>query len=432
MDFTRGMLLEKVLMDGIKEILLIIRVSDEGELYYEYINRVAINRTSLTAEAVGRKLGEVHTSEDFEFFKSNHMKVIYTKQEYSYEDSFISPCGGRYYSQSRLTPLFDENGIVQYIVVLVHDITSEKEAELALKSSNEMLLESRDQFRIIAENSHDLILLISVDGFINFISPSCEELLGIPSNEFEGQHYTVFVHPEEQQLLKDAFRHAVTYKQPLKGKYRMQNSIGMWIWFELHGSPVFNDQGVYSHFVAVSRDITTSHEYENKLKYFAYNDVLADLPNRRLFLNNLTTALSRNDSSEKQVVLLLLDIDDFKLINDRNGHHVGDLVIKEFANRLKQVVNCEEKTVSRLGGDEFAIILPSIGKVEEAELIAKDILRIMRESWMFENRTFHVTTSIGLAVASKKHETNDSLMKKADMALYEAKESGRNSFRLYK
>lgn len=432
LDETRGLLLDKVLMEGIKEIFMVIRVGGDGELYYEYINRVATDRTSLTEDAVGKALREVHTREDFDFFSKNHMKVIHTKEGLSYEDSFLSPGGNRFYSQSRLTPLFDKDGEVEYIVVLVHDITSKKEAELALKSSKEKLVESRDRFRIIAENSHDLIVLISATGIINFISPSCEELLGIDSSAFIGNSYVHFVHPAEQLMLKEAFDRSVATKKPLKEKYRMQNKDGMWLWFELHGSPVFNEMGVYSHFVAVSRDITTSHEYARQLKYFAYYDVLADLPNRRLFLQNLAEALTNKQKRSGEVALLLLDIDNFKHINDKHGHDTGDLVIKEFADRLKKAVTIEESTVARLGGDEFAVILPAVVSAEEAESLATNILRVMQDPWTLQDRTLLVTVSIGLAIASADDVTSVTLLKKADIALYEAKASGRNCLRINK
>lgn len=429
-DDSKGLLLDKILMEGIKDILLVIEVASDGELSYAYVNRVANDRTNLSKDVVGKALREVHKQEEFEFFEANHLKVIQTRQALSYEDSFLSPQGTRFYSQSWLTPLFDENGDVQYIVVLVHDITSKKQAELALKSSKEKLVESQDQFRIIAENSHDLIALISDRGLINYISPSCEELLGIDSTAFIGKYYTSFLHPVEKQQLKAAFDLSVSLKKPLKEKYRMQSSDGNWLWFELHGSPVFNELGAYSHFVAVSRDITTRYEYESKLTYFAYYDVLADLPNRRLFLNNLAEALEHKQVHGGELALMLMDIDKFKQINDEYGHDTGDLVIKEFADRLKKEVTVQGSTVARLGGDEFAVILPKVKNMEAAESIATNILRVMRNEWKLLDHTLTVTVSIGLAMASAEDLTNVTLLKKADVALYEAKASGRNRIQI--
>lgn len=431
MDYSKSSLLDKVLMEGINEILLVIRIDGDQELYYEYINKMAFQRTGLTRDDLGKALRTVHTKEDFDFFRSNHINVIRAKKEMSYEDSFLSPKGERFYSQSQLTPIFDENGDVQNIVVLVHDITSKKHAEQALKSSTEKLVESRDQFRIIAENTHDLIILISNEGIINFISPSCKELLEIDSNEFIGKLYSDFVHPDEQKPLKDAFNLSVKNKRPLKDKYRIKNNDGKWVLFEIHGSPVFNEIGVYSHFVAVSRDITTSHEYERKLKYFAYYDMLADVPNRRLFLQDLAEALENKQARGVEVALILLDIDKFKSINDTFGHDFGDLVIKEFARRLKIAASAEESRIARLGGDEFAVISPNIQSVEAAVSLATSILCIMRNPWTLQDRTLLVTPSIGLAMASAEDLTNATLFKKADIGLYEAKEAGRNCIRIY-
>lgn len=431
MNTTDVELINKILMDGIQQILLVIHVKKNNELAYEFINQMALDRTNLTKDSVGQTLREVHTKEEFEFFRANHLKVIHTKKEFKYEDTFQSPQGDYYFSETRLTPLMDENEKVSHIVVLVHDITDKKRAEMELGFSKEELIESRDQFRIIAENSHDLISLISQEGYMNYVSPSSEELLGIRSNEFIGKPYTNFIHPEEKATLYNAFDYSVTHNKPIKEKYRMRNSDGNWLWFELHGSPVFNEHGEYHHFVVVSRDITTSYEYESKLKYFAYHDVLTDLPNRRSFMNSLTDVMLKQPC-DKRVALLLLDIDQFKRINDENGHDIGDLVITEFARRLRNAVQSENGSVARLGGDEFAVVLPAIEGVNEAIQETDRILLAVREPWIINNRKLVVTVSIGLAVTRKNESVpNEILIKNADLALYEAKNAGKNCFKLH-
>ncbi|WP_246110985.1 diguanylate cyclase domain-containing protein [Sporosarcina luteola] len=419
--------LNQVLMNGIQDILLVIRVEDGDDLFYEFINQVAMDRIGLTEESVGKRLQEVHHAEDYRFFRSNHLQVIRSKREFVYEDAFRSPRGNLYYSETRLTPLFDDNGDVVHIVVLVHDITDKKLAEDELENSRIELLESRDQFRIIAENSTDLIVLINAEGNVDYISPSTEDLLGIEDKDFIERPYSDFVHPDDVMVLHFTVDDSAGDNRHMKQEYRMKNSDGDWVWFELHGSAVFNEQGEFIHFVAVSRDISSRVLYEDKLKHIAYHDVLTDLPNRRSFYNQLTEALT---GEQGQVALFVLDIDHFKEINDGFGHDRGDQVIKEFASRLRDAVQ-DRGTVARLGGDEFAVILQNIKSLEEVVSVAEGILQSIREPWHFGGQVFSVTTSIGVAISPVDGEiTNDAINKQADLALYKAKEAGRNCFRV--
>ncbi|GKV55929.1 hypothetical protein NCCP2222_18760 [Sporosarcina sp. NCCP-2222] len=424
MTETDNQLLNRILFEGIKEMVMVIGVRDNEELYYEYINRAAMERTWLTAEAIGRPLREVESPEKFEFFRLNHLHVIHTKREFHYEDSYEMENGEMYYSSVRLVPMLNEEGQVTHIVIHAHDMTAMKKAERDLAKSQEKLHETEDQFRIIANHSRDLIVILDIYGKVEYISPSCTEALGFSEEEIMARPFPYFIHPEDRSGLVNAFTDSLRKQRHFKVKFRMRNKWNEWIWFEIYGSPVFNEQHRINRIVAIARDISVDKRSEEQLRYFAYHDMLSDLWNRRAFYEHLADALQREQYRREGLALLLLDIDRFKWINDQNGHDIGDQVIAEFSKRLKGAVRRMD-TVARFGGDEFAVLLPSVGSREDAYAVAESIQRAIAKPWVFTDRCLLVTTSIGLAVA-EGNMTDDELIKQADLALYEAKESGRN------
>lgn len=169
---------------------------------------------------------------------------------------------------------------------------------------------------------------------------------------------------------------------------------------------------------------------EDQLKHMAYYDYLTDLPNRSLFIDRLTIAMSRSDRSKKPFSILFLDIDHFKGINDTYGHAVGDEVLKIFSLRVKQCIRSSD-TVARLGGDEFVILLEEMESENDAITVAKKIIEIMNKPFKLAKMKLDVNTSIGITVSVDKKVSQEDLIKQADQALYVAKEAGRNQYVLF-
>ncbi len=176
-------------------------------------------------------------------------------------------------------------------------------------------------------------------------------------------------------------------------------------------------------------EMHSQQQLEEKLRYMAQNDTLTGLPNRVLFNDRLLHAIARNSRSENFLALMYMDIDHFKAVNDTYGHAVGDALLQEFSRRVCAVVR-KSDTFARLGGDEFTLIAENLRNREEAEHIAAKILEIVRLEWMHEGNKIHVSTSIGIALASGKDINADAFIRQADEALYEAKKTGRDGFRI--
>lgn len=322
----------------------------------------------------------------------------------------------------KIIPLLIDEKIIGLYGIL-KDITEQ------LQSINK-LEESEKRFRIIAENAHDLITLVNKDGEITYVSPSYKNILGYYHQEYLKKSFLHNVHIDDQERLVETVRNSISSGEPFTIQFRQKNAKGDMIWCESIGNPVFNQKNTFQHLVVLTRDITLRREYESKLKYFAYHDSLSDLPNRLFFKEQFAFAKEQFLTNNTPLALILLDIDHFKLINDTYGHDTGDAVIKEFGSRIKSTIR-DHDMVARLGGDEFVILLSNIQSYNAIE-IAERINHAIQQPWKLNGHTLTVTTSMGIATASSQlNFTESSLIKKADIALYEAKESGKNCYKLY-
>lgn len=177
-------------------------------------------------------------------------------------------------------------------------------------------------------------------------------------------------------------------------------------------------------------DITDRVSAEKMVSKMAYHDPLTGLPNRRFVESFIDEFVNEKDNHEKMLGFLLLDLDRFKVINDSLGHQAGDLLLQAVANRIQASID-EEKVVSRIGGDEFVLLLPNMANEEAALDVSKNIMKLMDEPFTIYKQKVKVTTSIGISLYPYHGNDLNTLMKRADLAMYSAKEMGRNSYSLY-
>jgi len=176
------------------------------------------------------------------------------------------------------------------------------------------------------------------------------------------------------------------------------------------------------------RDITEQREAKEAIRNLAFHDPLTGLPNRLLFKDRLALAISNGDRNARKVAVLFLDLDRFKHINDTFGHDTGDLLLKATAQRLTAILR-KSDTIARMGGDEFLLVLPEMAASNCADVVAEKILRAFSEPFTLNGHKISVTTSIGIAVYPHDGKDIETLLKMADMAMYEAKKAGRNKCR---
>lgn len=183
--------------------------------------------------------------------------------------------------------------------------------------------------------------------------------------------------------------------------------------------------------VVVIRDITERKQKEDAIREMAYHDSLTGLPNRKLFSDRLNIALVQAQRNQNKVGIAMLDLDNFKDVNDSLGHDIGDLFLKAMAERLSAELR-EGDTVARFGGDEFMLILPDLKATEDAIQVAQKIVDCFCKPFLVDAHQLVVTTSIGIAVYPQDGTDEGILLKNADIAMYQAKQAGRSRYQLYK
>lgn len=228
------------------------------------------------------------------------------------------------------------------------------------------------------------------------------------------------------ERLRNCMRHGGSARAILRN-YRKDGSL---FWNEVALAAVHNEQGEIAHFISVFNDVTDRKRYEAALEYQANHDDLTGLPNRNLLRDRLEHAIAKATREHTKLAVLLLDLDQFKRVNDGLGHKIGDTLIQRVASRMSQCVR-DSDTVARLGGDEFMILSTDIRDERAAATLAQKLLRQFRQKVAINGHEIIASASIGIAMFPKDGDNGDELFRNADTAMYRAKDVGRNGFQFY-
>jgi diguanylate cyclase (GGDEF)-like protein/PAS domain S-box-containing protein len=312
----------------------------------------------------------------------------------------------------------------RYFIAILQDVSESKRAAAALEESEEL-------FRQLAGNIPQVFWI--ADATLTrtiYISPACERLLGLSQDLFVGDRKRLIktVHPDDRRRVYQARRNAAcgSYNET----YRIIRPDGSVRWVQDRAFPVRDRQGVIYRIAGIAEDVTDRKRAEEQLVELAHYDVVTKLPNRALLYDRLAHGIARARRSGSVLAVLFIDVDRFKHVNDTFGHAAGDELLKRVSERLSECIRAED-TVGRLSGDEFAIVLSQLVAAEDAALVAKKVLAAFNRSFQIEGAEVYVTVSIGITVFPTDSVDQDTLLRNADVAMYRAKELGRNNYQFY-
>jgi diguanylate cyclase (GGDEF)-like protein len=237
----------------------------------------------------------------------------------------------------------------------------------------------------------------------------------------------IFVHPEQRDEILSEVLNSKTYVQHEVECFRKDGSIFV---TNLYVRTVLDDKGKVAFLEGFVEDITKRKKFEKQLLYQANYDILTGLPNRNLLNNRFSQAIAINERYHSHLALMLMDLDNFKFINDTLGHTAGDFILIEFAKRLQAIVR-KSDTVARLGGDEFVVVPGNVVNSLDVAKVAKQILASLAEPFLVEGREIFLTVSIGISVYPQDGDSLVHLLQHADIAMYHAKNLGRNNFQFF-
>jgi diguanylate cyclase (GGDEF)-like protein/PAS domain S-box-containing protein len=298
---------------------------------------------------------------------------------------------------------------------------------LVTDRSKEAIRQSEEKHRLLFDSAGDAIFVFDTEGRMLAVNPLACERLGYTHAELMSMTMDQLYSPEEALRFPDLLAGLTeqghltheTVRQCKDGSLIPTDVIARRITWD--GQPAF---------ISTCHDITDRKQAEEQIRQMAYHDSLTGLPNRKLLYDRLDIALANAQRNKKDVGVAMLDLDKFKDVNDTLGHDVGDLLLKATAERLSAALR-KGDTVARFGGDEFLLILPDLKAAEDAIQVAQKIVDSFRKPFLIDTHQMVVTTSIGIAVYPDDGVDESTLLKNADIAMYQAKEAGRDRYQIY-
>ncbi|BBP00973.1 EAL domain-containing protein [Sulfuriferula nivalis] len=322
------------------------------------------------------------------------------------------------------------------LILKIRNALTKRRLEKENKTINLQLKESERWYRYMVNSSPDFIYTLDANGYCTFCNDRVKTLLGYNKEDVIGQHFSTLIHAEDIDIAQFAIQER---RSGNRAACNMEIRIP-------HGSEAtmltleFNAFGIYDDGIdgspkyvgtyGVAKDVTERKKAGELILYQAYHDLLTGLANRKLFKDRLEVAIAQAKRYKHTLALMFLDLDRFKVVNDTLGHVVGDHLLIEVAARLQKCLR-EGDTLGRQGGDEFTLLLPQIVNKESAVSTAEKIIKACGEPFYIDGNELYVPMSIGIAFYPENGENVDTLIKNADIAMYDSKAKGRNRFQLY-
>lgn len=319
-------------------------------------------------------------------------------------------------------PRFDDSAVFTGYIGNVIDIHERKLAEKNIQQSN-------NRFTAAIKAISGVMWFTDAYGNVTEEQPGWSQFTGQTFDEYKGKGWSNAIHPDDREHCRQMWAAALEHKKPLQMEDRVRRADGEWRVANVRAIPVFDEEGSILEWVGVSTDITEKKEQELRVEHMATHDALTGLPNRMLFEDRLNHLIHHRTS--KQHAIFFLDLNGFKPINDKLGHHIGDQLLQEIAKRLVNVVR-DGDTVSRFGGDEFMVLIENIDSPTDAIVPAKKILSAISEKMHLGIHEIVLNASIGICIYPKDGDEAFRLIRRADIAMYEAKRAGGGAFQFYR
>jgi len=400
--------------------------------HWTYANRKFAEITGYTPEElVGLSYLDVTPAEERATSTEFTKKLLAGEMEIHRERRMLRKDGSTSWIRLTARMLRDESGKPQYGIAIFEDINERKQAEAALR-------ESEERFRATFENAPLGIAKATLDGVLTSANPKVLEILGYSQEEFTRLSITDIIHPADLEQTLSNFQKLVSGQtSSCVSERRYIRRDGSFVWMNAT-TAVMQIDGMPKYVIAILEDVTARRRAEEDLRqaleqsyHLANHDVLTGLANRARFNDRLQDALCYAKRDGHLVAVHLLDLDRFKAINDTLGHHIGDLLLKEVAHRIKAQTRATD-VVARLGGDEFVVIQTHLAAPSAAGVLAEKIVEELGRTFVLEGQEVHSGTSIGIALFPNDAIDPEHLVKLADLALYEAKSRGRYNFQFYR
>ncbi|MFL6582829.1 MAG: putative bifunctional diguanylate cyclase/phosphodiesterase [Burkholderiales bacterium] len=298
------------------------------------------------------------------------------------------------------------------------------------RRKTDTLQEGEARFRALVQNSFDIITIHDSNGVTKYESPAASRVLGYPPGTLIGKTPFETLHPRDVGRAREAFEALIKGEVTVAPVVlRFRHADGSWVYLEALGNNLLEHPGIRG-IVLTSRDVTERMRAEERVQYLANYDVLTGLPNRSLMQDRLTQTVANAHRNRLRVALMHIDLDRFKVVNETLGHYVGDVLLKQAAERMRKMTNGAD-TVARVGGDEFTIVFPHVTSLQTLSAAAEILLDDLARPFPGDGQELFVSASVGISIYPDDASTADELIKHADAAMSTAKQVGRNNFQFF-
>ena len=404
---------------------LIWSVDDAGR--WTYLSPAAVRRiyrcepADMLAREVREQSAQALSERDLAIFR----RVVAGESVFDYETRHVRRDGSTVDLSFNAVPMRDARGAVTGATGTARDVTAEKAAAAALYENVEKLRLAVDAAELMYwEWDRD------ADQLQWGRDPSSLVGAAPAGRTTSWTEYLDLVHPEDRDRYLEKVNAAWEQTGPCSNEYRVIRHDGQVVWLSSHAKTLADASGRVHRMIGVSQDITERKRQEEEARFLAYHDTLTGLPNRRLLDDRLRQAVFLAQRRDARVGLMVVDLDRFKQVNDTLGHRAGDAVLREAAHRI---AGCLRKadTLARHGGDEFVVVFPDLKLDTDCQVVAEKILRSLEPPFHVDGRDFSIGASIGVSLYPTDAGDGDALLRNADVAMYRAKQLGRNNYRFY-
>lgn len=390
----------------------------------QYVNPMFEQVTGYTrVEAIGKNPRILSSGEKSENDYSAMWATLLAGKVWAGEFHNRRKDGSLFWEKSTIAPILDSHGETIHYLAVKENITDRKLADVQLRIAATVFESEEGMF---ITDGQGVILRVNL-AFSKITGFEASEAIGqTPSLLSSGRHEAEFYARMWQSIIQVGSWQGEIWNQRKNGEIYPQ-------WLTI--SAVRDELHTLTHYVATLADITKRKASEAEIEHLAFYDALTGLPNRRLLLDRLKQSLSSSSRHHRNGALLFIDLDNFKNLNDTQGHDQGDLQLQQVAKRLNACVR-DGDTVARLGGDEFVVMLQDLsvsltGAATQAEVVGAKILEALRMPYKLSQITHYSSASMGVTLFNEYHKSVDELLKRADLALYKAKGAGRNTLRFF-
>jgi len=379
------------------------------------------------AELLGIERGKLINTRFSAFINNEEQDVYYTFRKTLLSQKNAQTCtlrmqkqkGELFYAQLKSSYSEALDSQAEQFRIAIIDIDAQKKADALIKILSQAI-----------EQSPVTVMITDTTAKIEYVNHAFEEISGYQAHEVIGRNPRLLQSgntPKEEYI---EMWQCINRGDAWEGIFQNRKKNGELYWEHVHIAPVFDASGMTSHYLAIKQDMTKHQQQEELIQHQAQYDFLTDLPNRFLALDRLSQYINDAKRNNEYVALLFLDLDDFKKVNDSMGHHLGDRLLIEVANRLQDSLRSSD-TIGRFGGDEFIIVVAGLQKSADVLPVLETILEQSRQIYNIEDRELLITVSIGIAMFPEDGKDSQTLLKNVDIAMYHAKNLGRNTYSFF-